>query len=86
MPMKKWPYPIARTSRLNIFVAVRDPKWIAYRKRMHGLLTENKLEWLEDWLIYIPPVRTTMKRTQVACYLNSLRRAGYLDSNYAVIK
>lgn len=74
--MKTWKYVVEPTTKSEIEKAIKDEKWQAYRVRMKGLTTQEKLVRLELW--YLRGIESRRVKVQVDNYINALLRGGQL--------
>lgn len=86
--MKGWPTNLAPlrsvTQEEILRYCVQDKEWQAFRASIKGTTTLFKLSKLLWWYQTRPLVEHS--KVQVGNYLNALKRAGILDSNYRVVK
>jgi hypothetical protein len=86
--MKGWPTlsaPLRSVTAEEIQrYCVHDLEWQKFRLGLKRSTTERKLEQLLKW--YQERPNREHSKVQVGNYLNALKRAGILDSNYQVVK
>lgn len=79
--MYMWPYEVSSLTREEIDEAIQDTYWQSVRLSMKGTSTEEKLEVLQQYLIYQGTDGRCLERkhiVQVDNYINALLRGGQL--------
>lgn len=87
--MQQWPHEVKFHSRKEIQECCEGQfEWQAFRSRLKGLPTTEKLVQLDKWL-YVVGRRYYLDdvvRTQVDNYINALKRGGQLSMELRVVR
>jgi hypothetical protein len=84
--MLQWPGKVMSWSRADILRAIDNIQWQTFRRNLKRRPTVEKLDLLDKYLKDRSLNCDIEDKVRVDNYINALRRGGFLDENYRVVR